>query len=145
MQQSADRLSIRQQRSPPPVPLRMGSGLHRAGRCFRARQRWKTGKQRNDTNTTTTKTPPLPGVRHGPMSDNVAAFGPAERKSLGLTRRLPWAVVALEQQAQRACQQTASKEALAPAAQTATGIPARQATHHSRAEVRAAACWPSRA
>jgi malate dehydrogenase (oxaloacetate-decarboxylating) len=54
---------------------------------------------------TTTRTPAVPGVLQDPISNRGAAFSRAERESLGLTGRLPSAVLTLEQQALRAYQQ----------------------------------------
>ena len=54
---------------------------------------------------TTTRTPAVPGVLQDPISNRGAAFSRAERASLGLTGRLPSAVLTLEQQALRAYQQ----------------------------------------
>jgi malate dehydrogenase (oxaloacetate-decarboxylating) len=51
---------------------------------------------------TTTQTPTVPGVLQDPISNRGAAFSRAERESLGLTGRLPSAVLTLEQQALRA-------------------------------------------
>lgn len=57
--------------------------------------------------TTMARTPAVPGALQDPMSNHGVAFSPAERESLGLTGRLPSAVLTLEQQAQRAYQQMA--------------------------------------
>jgi malate dehydrogenase (oxaloacetate-decarboxylating) len=54
---------------------------------------------------TTTRTPAVPGVLQDPISNRGAAFSRAERESLGLTGRLPSAVLTLEQQTLRAYQQ----------------------------------------
>jgi malate dehydrogenase (oxaloacetate-decarboxylating) len=54
---------------------------------------------------TTTRTPAVPGVLQNPISNRGAAFSRAERESLGLTGRLPSAVLTLEQQALRVYQQ----------------------------------------
>jgi malate dehydrogenase (oxaloacetate-decarboxylating) len=54
---------------------------------------------------TTTRTPAVPGVLQDPISNRGAAFSRAERASLGLTGRLPSAVLTLEQQALRVYQQ----------------------------------------
>jgi malate dehydrogenase (oxaloacetate-decarboxylating) len=54
---------------------------------------------------TTTRTPAVPGVLQDPISNLGAAFSRAERESLGLTGRLPSAVLTLEQQALRVYQQ----------------------------------------
>jgi malate dehydrogenase (oxaloacetate-decarboxylating) len=54
---------------------------------------------------TTTRTPAVPGVLQDPISNRGAAFSRAERDSLGLTGRLPSAVLTLEQQTLRAYQQ----------------------------------------
>jgi malate dehydrogenase (oxaloacetate-decarboxylating) len=53
----------------------------------------------------TTRTPAVPGVLQDPISNRGAAFSRAERASLGLTGRLPSAVLTLEQQALRVYQQ----------------------------------------
>ena len=54
---------------------------------------------------TTTRTPAVPGVLQDPISNRGAAFSRAERDSIGLTGRLPSAVLTLEQQTLRAYQQ----------------------------------------
>jgi malate dehydrogenase (oxaloacetate-decarboxylating) len=54
---------------------------------------------------TPTRTPAVPGVLQDPISNRGAAFSRAERDSLGLTGRLPSAVLTLEQQTLRAYQQ----------------------------------------
>jgi malate dehydrogenase (oxaloacetate-decarboxylating) len=54
---------------------------------------------------TTTRTPAVPGVLEDPVRNRGVAFTTAERGSLGLTGRLPSAVLTLDQQAQRAYQQ----------------------------------------
>jgi malate dehydrogenase (oxaloacetate-decarboxylating) len=54
---------------------------------------------------TITRTPAVPGVLQDPISNRGAAFSRAERESLGLTGRLPSAVLTLEQQALRVYQQ----------------------------------------
>ncbi|MBO0834039.1 MAG: NAD-dependent malic enzyme [Actinobacteria bacterium] len=54
-------------------------------------------------------TPQVPGVLHDPMANKGVAFTPAEREALGLTGRLPSAVLTLEQQALRAWQQLRSQ------------------------------------
>jgi malate dehydrogenase (oxaloacetate-decarboxylating) len=54
---------------------------------------------------TTTRTPAVPGVLQDPIGNRGAAFSRAERASLGLTGRLPSAVLTLEQQALRVYQQ----------------------------------------
>ena len=56
-----------------------------------------------DTNKT--RTPATPAVLGDPMRDRGVAFTAAEREALGLTGRLPSAVLTLDQQAQRAYQQ----------------------------------------
>jgi len=56
-----------------------------------------------DTNKT--RTPATPAVLDDPMRDRGVAFTLAEREALGLTGRLPSAVLTLDQQAQRAYQQ----------------------------------------
>jgi malate dehydrogenase (oxaloacetate-decarboxylating) len=55
--------------------------------------------------TTTPRTPAVPGVLQDPISNHGVAFSQAERESLGLTGRLPAAVLTLDQQALRAYQQ----------------------------------------
>ncbi len=52
-----------------------------------------------------TRTPAMPAVLNDPMRDRGVAFSAAEREALGLTGRLPSAVLTLDQQAQRAYQQ----------------------------------------
>ena len=47
----------------------------------------------------------VPGVLHDPMANRGLAFTAREREAPGLTGRLPPAVVTLDQQARRACQQ----------------------------------------
>ena len=47
--------------------------------------------------TTTTRTPAVPDVLQDPISNRGVAFSPLERESLGLTGRLPSAVLTLEQ------------------------------------------------
>ena len=54
---------------------------------------------------TTTRTPAVPGVLQDPVSNRGVAFSQAERDRLGLTGRLPSAVLTLDQQALRAYQQ----------------------------------------
>ena len=54
---------------------------------------------------TTTRTPAVPGVLQDPVSNRGVAFSQAERGRLGLTGRLPSAVLTLDQQALRAYQQ----------------------------------------
>jgi len=54
---------------------------------------------------TTTRTPAVPGVLQDPVSNRGVAFSQAERERLGLTGRLPLAVLTLDQQALRAYQQ----------------------------------------
>ncbi len=51
------------------------------------------------------RTPVTPAVLNDPMRDRGVAFTLAEREALGLTGRLPSAVLTLDQQAQRAYQQ----------------------------------------
>jgi hypothetical protein len=48
------------------------------------------------------RTPALPGVLDDPVLNRGVAFSPAEREALGLTGRLPAAVLTLEEQAERA-------------------------------------------
>jgi malate dehydrogenase (oxaloacetate-decarboxylating) len=55
--------------------------------------------------TTTTRTPAVPGVLQDPISNRGVAFSRADRDRLGLTGRLPSAVLSLDQQALRAYQQ----------------------------------------
>jgi len=55
--------------------------------------------------TNTTRTPAVPGVLQDPVSNRGVAFSQAERDRLGLTGRLPSAVLTLDQQALRAYQQ----------------------------------------
>jgi malate dehydrogenase (oxaloacetate-decarboxylating) len=49
--------------------------------------------------------PAIPDVLQDPIRDKGTAFTQAERDALGLTGRLPSAVLTLDQQAQRAYQQ----------------------------------------
>jgi malate dehydrogenase (oxaloacetate-decarboxylating) len=56
-------------------------------------------------NNAKTPTPAIPGVLDDPISNHGVAFTVAERLALGLTGRLPSAVLTLEQQAARAYQQ----------------------------------------
>jgi malate dehydrogenase (oxaloacetate-decarboxylating) len=56
-------------------------------------------------NSSTTRTPAVPGALDDPLRNRGVAFSPAQRQDLGLTGRLPSAVLTLEQQAQRAYQQ----------------------------------------
>jgi malate dehydrogenase (oxaloacetate-decarboxylating) len=56
-------------------------------------------------NTGKTRTPAVPGVLDDPILNRGVAFTAAEREALGLTGRLPAAVLTLDQQAQRAYQQ----------------------------------------
>ena len=56
-------------------------------------------------NANKTRTPATPAVLGDPMRDRGVAFTAAEREALGLTGRLPSAVLTLDQQAQRAYQQ----------------------------------------
>ena len=51
------------------------------------------------------RTPTIPEVLSDPIRNHSAAFSQAEREALGLTGRLPSAVLTLEQQSQRAYQQ----------------------------------------
>src|SRR5215470_17183048 len=53
----------------------------------------------------TVRTPAVPAVLADPIRNRGAAFSEKEREALGLTGRLPSAVLTLEQQAQRAYQQ----------------------------------------
>ena len=55
--------------------------------------------------TTTKRTPAVPAVLQDPISNRGVAFSQAERDRLGLTGRLPSAVLTLDQQALRAYQQ----------------------------------------
>jgi hypothetical protein len=55
--------------------------------------------------TSTTRTPVVPGVLDDPMRNRGVAFSTAEREALGLTGRLPAAVLTLEEQAKRAYRQ----------------------------------------
>jgi malate dehydrogenase (oxaloacetate-decarboxylating) len=52
-----------------------------------------------------TRTPAVPGVLDDPMRNRGVAFSAAERQALGLTGRLPAAVLTLEEQAERAYRQ----------------------------------------
>jgi hypothetical protein len=52
---------------------------------------------------TTSRTSAVPGVLQDPVSNRGVAFSQAERDRLGLTGRLPSAVLTLDQQALRAC------------------------------------------
>jgi malate dehydrogenase (oxaloacetate-decarboxylating) len=54
---------------------------------------------------TAARAPATPGVLEDPMRNHGVAFTAAEREKLGLTGRLPAAVLTLEQQAQRVYQQ----------------------------------------
>ena len=56
-------------------------------------------------NTDPTRTPAVPGVLDDPMRDRGVAFTAAQREALGLTGRLPAAVLTLEEQAERAYRQ----------------------------------------
>ena len=56
-------------------------------------------------NVRTAPSPAIPSVLEDPIQDRGAAFTREERESLGLTGRLPSAVLTLDQQAQRAYQQ----------------------------------------
>jgi malate dehydrogenase (oxaloacetate-decarboxylating) len=51
------------------------------------------------------RTPAIPGVLDDPVLNRGVAFGAAEREALGLTGRLPSAVLTLEEQAERAYRQ----------------------------------------
>jgi fumarate hydratase, class II len=53
----------------------------------------------------TARTPAVPGALQDPVSNRGVAFSHAEREKLGMTERLPSAVLTLEQQALRAYQQ----------------------------------------
>ncbi len=55
--------------------------------------------------TTSASTPATPGVLDDPLLNRGVAFTPAEREALGLTGRLPSAVLSLEEQARRAYEQ----------------------------------------
>jgi malate dehydrogenase (oxaloacetate-decarboxylating) len=55
--------------------------------------------------TSTKHNPRIPDVLEDPLRDRGTAFTEAERDALGLTGRLPSAVLSLDQQAQRAYQQ----------------------------------------
>lgn len=57
------------------------------------------------TNTSTKHAPHIPDVLEDPLRDRGTAFTESERDTLGLTGRLPSAVLTLDQQAQRAYQQ----------------------------------------
>jgi len=59
----------------------------------------------NITSNNSARTPAEPAVLNDPLRNRGAAFTPAEREQLGLTGRLPSAVLTLDQQAQRAHQQ----------------------------------------
>jgi malate dehydrogenase (oxaloacetate-decarboxylating) len=56
-------------------------------------------------NTGKTRTPAVPGVLSDPILNRGVAFSAAEREALGLTGRLPAAVLTLEEQAHRAYRQ----------------------------------------
>ena len=56
-------------------------------------------------NTDTTRTPAVPGILQDPVRNRGVAFSAAERDGLGLTGRLPAAVLTLDQQAHRAYRQ----------------------------------------
>jgi len=62
-------------------------------------------RQGKIVDTNKTRTPATPAVLDDPMRDRGVAFTLAEREALGLTGRLPSAVLTLDQQAQRAYQQ----------------------------------------
>jgi malate dehydrogenase (oxaloacetate-decarboxylating) len=55
------------------------------------------------------RTPAIPDVLSDPTRNHGAAFTPAQREALGLTGRLPSAVLSLEEQARRAYQQLQSQ------------------------------------
>jgi malate dehydrogenase (oxaloacetate-decarboxylating) len=55
--------------------------------------------------TSTSPAPAIPDVLENPILDKGTAFTESERDTLGLTGRLPSAVLTLDQQAQRAYQQ----------------------------------------
>jgi malate dehydrogenase (oxaloacetate-decarboxylating) len=59
----------------------------------------------DESNISTTRTPAVPGVLDDPMRNHGVAFSAAEREALGLTGRLPTAVLTLEEQAERAHRQ----------------------------------------
>lgn len=61
----------------------------------------------------------IPAVLNDPLRNHGAAFTEAEREALGLTGRLPAAVLTLEQQAQRSY--VAARLHVAAAAQAAPG------------------------
>ena len=65
-------------------------------------------------NASTAPTPAVPGVLDDPMLNRGVAFSPAERESLGLTGRLPAAVLTLEEQADRAYRQLQQQAATWP-------------------------------
>src|SRR5215470_15889992 len=56
-------------------------------------------------NTQTVPSPAVPGILDDPINDRGTAFTPAQRDALGLTGRLPAAVLTLDQQAERAYRQ----------------------------------------
>jgi malate dehydrogenase (oxaloacetate-decarboxylating) len=58
-----------------------------------------------EDNIPATRTPAVPGVLNDPMRNRGVAFSLAEREALGLTGRLPAAVLTLEEQAERAYRQ----------------------------------------
>jgi len=58
-----------------------------------------------ENNIPMTRTPAVPGVLDDPMRNRGVAFSLAEREPLGLTGRLPAAVLTLEEQAERAYRQ----------------------------------------
>jgi malate dehydrogenase (oxaloacetate-decarboxylating) len=58
-----------------------------------------------EDNIPATRTPAVPGVLNDPMRNRGVAFSLAEREALGLTGRLPAAVLTLEEQAERAHRQ----------------------------------------
>ena len=59
----------------------------------------------DENNISTTRTPVVPGVLDDPILNRGVAFTAADRKALGLTGRLPSAVLTLEEQAERAYRQ----------------------------------------
>src|SRR5229473_2189438 len=58
-----------------------------------------------ENNISMTRTPAVPGVLDDPMRNRGVAFSVGQREALGLTGRLPSAVLTLEEQAQRAYRQ----------------------------------------
>src|SRR5580704_18916085 len=59
----------------------------------------------DENNTSATRTPAVPEILDDPMLNRGVAFTAADRKALGLTGRLPSAVLTLEEQAERAHRQ----------------------------------------